>query len=292
MKRLIVNADDFGMTEGINRAIHDAHLGGIVTSASLLANGSAFVSAAKIAQHTPSLGVGVHLNLTEGHPSCDPARVPSLVTRHGTFFSGPRRVASRVLAGRVVLREIESEFRAQIEKVLAAGIQPTHLDGHGHVHMWPSVFALTVRLAREYHLSGIRCSRERHPQAGGLFRRMGRDGGKMLRQFGVGAALGLVSLGAQARLRRAGVAAPDYFYGAFATGFLDAAALEAILRDLPEGTSELMCHPGYADAELQAAPTRLQAQRDVELAALTRPEIRNLVRDLGIELITYRQLRS
>ncbi len=292
MKRLIVNADDFGMTEGVNRAILDAHRRGIVTSTSLLANGSAFASAAEIARQTPALGVGVHLNLTEGRPSCDPARIPSLVTPRGGFFPGAGRLAWRVLAGRVALREIESEFRAQIEKVLAAGIAPTHLDGHQHVHMWPSVFAVTARLAQDYRMRGVRCSQECRAPVRGLLRQKGRDRGKMLRQFGVSAALGLLAMGARASLRRAGVAAPDNFYGAFATGFLDAAALEAILRDLPEGTSELMCHPGYADEELKSRPTRLVAQRQVELEALTRPEISNLARELGIELITYRQLRS
>ena len=292
MKRLIVNADDFGMTEGVNRAILEAHLRGIVTSTSLLANGAAFASAVEIARSTPALGVGVHLNLTEGRPSSDAARIPSLVTPEGSFFPGAGRLASRVLSGRAALPEIETEFRAQIEKVRAAGIEPTHLDGHQHVHMWPSVFALTARLTQDYGIRGIRCSRERRAPVQGLLRRKGPGRGKILRQFGVGAALGLLALGARASLRRAGVAAPDYFYGLSSTGFLDAAALEAILRDLPEGASELMCHPGYADAELKAAPTRLQAQREVELEALTSPGIRNLARELGIELITYRELRN
>ncbi len=292
MKRLIVNADDFGMTEGVNRAIREAHLRGMVTSASLLASGAAFDSAVEIARGTLTLGVGVHLNLTEGRPVADSGRIPSLLTPQGAFSPGPARLAWRIFSRRASLVEIETEFRAQIEKVLAAGIAPTHLDGHQHVHMWPSVFALTARLARSYGLHGMRCSRERRATVRGLLRTKVPDRGKILLQFGEGAALGLLALGARTSLRRAGIASPEYFYGVSSTGFLDAAALEAILRDLPEGTGELMCHPGYADAELKAAPTWLQAQREIELDALTRPEIRNLARELGIELITYRELRS
>lgn len=292
MKQLIVNADDFGMTAGVNRAILEAHQRGIVTSTSLLANGAAFASAVEIARKTPALGVGVHLNLTEGRPAGDPARIPSLVTPQGTFISGAGRLAARILAGRAAVAQIETEFRAQIEKVIAAGIAPTHLDGHQHVHMWPALFALTARLAKSYGIRGMRCSRERRAPAQRLLRTKVRSRSKILRQFGVGAALGLLAVGARARLRRAGVAAPEYFYGVSSTGSLDAAALEAILRDLPEGTGELMCHPGYADAELKAVPTRLQAQREIEFQALTNPEIRKLARELGIELITYRELRS
>jgi hopanoid biosynthesis associated protein HpnK len=292
MKRLIVNADDFGMTEGVNRAVLEAHERGIVTSTSLFANGSAFASAAEIARRTPALGVGVHLNLTEGRPVVNYSRIPSLVTSAGNLLPGPARLASRLLFGRATLAEVESEFRAQIEKVRAAGIAPTHLDGHQHVHMWPSVFALTARLAQGYGIRAVRCSRERRAPVRGLLHQKVPSGSRMLRQFGTAAALRLLAIGGRASLRRVGVAAADYFYGVSWTGWLDAAAVEAVLRDLPEGTSELMCHPGYADAELAIMATRLQAQRELELDALTRPGIRNLVRELGIELISYRQLRS
>ena len=123
-----------------------------------------------------------------------------------------------------------------------------------------------------------------------MLRRKGSTGSKILKQLGVAVALRVLGSGARKSLNRAGIAAPDYFYGVSATGFLDAATLKAILRDLPEGSSELMCHPGYADQALRASATRLVAQRQAELGALTRPEIRNLVRTLGIQLINYREL--
>jgi hopanoid biosynthesis associated protein HpnK len=290
MKQLIVNADDFGMTEGVNRAILEAHRGGIVTSTSLLANGAAFASAVELARQTPSLGVGVHLNLTEGRPVSGADGVPGLTSSTGEFFAGSGRLMMRMLRRRATAGEVEREFRAQIEKVLAAGVTPTHLDGHQHVHMWPPVFEVTARLAGEYGIGGVRCSRERHAGLTGIFGRNGSSRSKIARQWGGGVALALLAVGARSRLEREGVAAPDYFYGVSATGFLDRAAVEAVLRDLPEGTSELMCHPGYADAALEAVPTRLRRERETELAALTGPEIRNLVREMGIELITYRGL--
>ncbi len=292
MKKLIVNADDFGMTEGVNRAILKGHRHGIITSTSLLVNGVAYDSALALARGTPTLGVGVHLNLTEGKPTSGAARVPSLVARDGNFLNGPGRVAAGLVARRVAIGDIEREFRSQIEKLIAAGIRPTHLDGHQHVHMWPTLFALTARLAAEYGIGGMRCARERRTGVRGMLGRNGPSRGKILKQLAVGAGLALLAVGARARMGRAGVASPDYYYGVSATGFLDREALAAVLRDLPEGSSELMCHPGYADADLAAIPTRLVAQREVELEALTAPEIRNLVRERGIQLITYTGLKE
>jgi predicted glycoside hydrolase/deacetylase ChbG (UPF0249 family) len=232
----------------------------------------------------------VHLNLTEGLPCAEPSRIRSLLTPQGLFVPGPARLASRLLISGAVLHQIELEFRAQIEKVRAARIEPTHLDGHQHVHMWPSIFALAARLAHEYGIPAMRSARERRPPLPGLLRRKGSTGGKILKQLGVAVALKVVGSGARKSLHRAGLAAPDYFYGVSSTGFLDAATLEAILRHLPEGASELMCHPGYADQALRASATRLVTERQAELDALTRPQIRNLARQLGNELITYREL--
>lgn len=290
MKQLIVNADDFGMTEGVNRAILEAHRNGIVTSTSLLANGAAIAWAVEMARQTPSLGVGVHLNLTEGQPVSGAQAVPGLTSPGGKFVAGPGRLVARMMQRRVTPDEIEREFRAQIEKVLEAGITPTHLDGHQHVHMWPPVFAITARLAGEYGIRGVRCSRERRTGVTGILGRNGTSRSKIVRQWGGGVALAILAVGARSRLARQGVSTPDYFYGVSATGFLDRAAVEAVLRDLPEGSSELMCHPGYADAALEAVPTRLQREREREFAALTGPEVRNLVREEGIQLITYREL--
>lgn len=290
MKRLIVNADDFGLTVRVNEAIVEGHRNGIITSTTLMANGGAFESALALARETPRLGVGIHLNLTEGRPVSDAAGIPSLVDARGLLFGGPGRLARGIVSGKVRLADVERELRAQIEKVQAAGIPGTHMDGHKHVHLWPSVFDIVVRLAGEYR---IRCVRRAVERPVGLLYLLRRNGGSalsVLKQHLAGRAMGIVALGSRRRLRRSGVRSPAYFFGVTQTGFLDVAALGTILRRLPEGTSEIMCHPGYVDETLRRTPTRLLVQRERELAAVRSPEIRNLVAAMNIELIHYGDL--
>jgi hopanoid biosynthesis associated protein HpnK len=290
MKQLVVNGDDFGLTESINQGILEAHQRGILTSTTLLANGMAFDSAVALALDAPRLGVGVHLNLTEGRPVSDASAVSSLVNDGGHFFGGPAGLARRILSGKLRLDQVEREWRAQIEKVQAAGIAVTHLDGHKHVHMLPAVFPIAVRLARHCGIPGVRSAVERPTSLGGLLRRHGSASTTIVKQYLEARALALAAMNSRERLQRAGLACPKYFYGITQTGFLDGAELDAILRNLPEGTSELMCHPGYVDGALKETRTRLLAQRERELEALTRPEALSLVAALGIELIDYRGL--
>jgi hopanoid biosynthesis associated protein HpnK len=292
MKRLIINADDFGLTEGVNHGVLKAHQGGIVTSTTLLANGAAFESAVALALAAPGLGVGVHLNLSQGRPVADASRVASLLNRDGCFSGGPPGLLSSVLFGKLNRAELEREWRAQIEKVRGAGIAITHLDGHKHVHMLPGVFPIVVRLAREYGIPAVRLAIERPASLGRLLRRNGGAATRLIRQRVRAHALAALAIGCRKQLRQARIHSTAYFYGITQTGFLDRAELEAILRNLPEDTSELMCHPGYADGVLRQAGTRLVEQRERELDALTRPETRNLVAALGIRLIHYGQLAA
>jgi chitin disaccharide deacetylase len=195
-----------------------------------------------------------------------------------------------MVARRVSLDAAEREIRAQIERIQDAGIQPTHLDGHQHVHMWPPLFAVIARLAAEYGLAGVRSSRERRVGFPALWRRNGGFRGTLLLQAGSGVGLAFLAVASRAPLEAAGVTTPDYFYGVSSTGYLDRATLEDVLRDVPDGVSELMCHPGYVDAALEHAETRLLRQREAELDAVGRPEARILAERLGIELVTYRAL--
>ena len=289
MKRLIVNADDFGLTEGVNRAILDAQQRGIVTSTTLLANGAAFDSAVRLAREAPLLGVGIHLNVTDGRPVTRASSIPTLINEDGLFRCRPASLAANISAGRIRLDDIECELRAQIEKVQAAGVPVTHIDGHKHFHTWPSIFTIIIRLAREYGIRGIRCAAERPARLRELMRSR-EAAGRILKQYIVGRGLALLAKDAKIKLRRADLRCPQFFWGVTQTGFLDIASLEEILRSLPDGINELMCHPGYADAELARLPTRLQAQREKELEALTAPQIKALVSELQIQLISYREL--
>ena len=290
MKRLIINADDFGLTDGVNQAIIDAHHNGLLSSTTLLANGEAFTSAAALARQAPRLGVGVHLNLTEGRPVAPVSSVPTLISGCGVFARTPAGLWRAMLLGRARAVEIERELRAQVEKVLAARIVPTHLDSHKHVHALPALGKMSLKLARQYGIKAIRSVAEAWPAVGYLLGRFPRAKARILRQRFNSLTLSLLYRGWCHGLPQACVACAEHFYGVTATGFLDEELLRQILRRVPDGTSELMCHPGIVDEALRYTPTRLLEQREVEYRALIRPDIKLLARSLGIELVNYGEL--
>src|SRR5439155_5781960 len=290
MKRLIVNADDFGLTANVNRAILDGHRRGVITSTSLLANGEAFESAVALARQASRLGVGVHLNLTEGKPVAACLDIPSLVNGQGRFKRTPAGLWRAVVLRRVSAAHIEKELRSQIDRVLAAGIAPTHLDSHKHVHALPALGKMAIRLAQQYGIPAIRCVAERKRGALRLLRRYPRAAKAVLRQLLNSCALTAVSRRWAGEIQRSGVVFASDFYGLAATGFLDEETIREILSSLRDGVSELMCHPGWADDDLRRMPTRLVGQREMEFQALTRPAIKLLARDLGIELVNYRDV--
>lgn len=290
MKKLIVNADDFGLTEGVNRAIVNGHRNGIITSATLMANGGSFDSAVAAGLAMPTLGIGVHLNLTQGRPVSSASCVLSIVTPEGSFYPTPGMLARRVLARKAKLSHIESELRGQIEKIASAGIRITHLDSHKHIHLLPPIFSLVLKLAREHGIGCVRCPVE--PAASGLGPlRSGRRGwSRMAKQYFLGRVLSTMAAYQVRKVKEAGLFRADRFYGLSQTGFLDARILEQILRALPEGTNEIMCHPGYVDEALLGTRTRLRGERETELEAFTSASIRRLLDELGIELISYDRL--
>src|SRR6516164_205349 len=286
MRSLIVNADDLGWTGGVNRGIAEAHRNGIVTSASLLANGGAFEDAVKTAGQLPGLGVGVHLNLSNGKPAAPAGQIRSLLNEEGEFSGGPENLLLRLTAGRIDPREVETEWDAQIRKVRAAGIRPTHLDGHKHVQMLPGLFGVALRLAKKHGIEALRVSHEASPLRTALSD--GNRGSKVALKQGVEArGLQLLARGAREMAERSGISTADYFCGIAQTGVLRKAGVLQLLRNLPEGTTELMCHPGYADQDLRDSATRLQQSRQTEVEILTDPEIRKSVAELGIRLINY-----
>jgi hopanoid biosynthesis associated protein HpnK len=287
LKNLIVNADDLGWTTGVNRGIAEAHRNGIVTSASLLANGAAFASGVELAKSTPGLGVGVHLNLSDGPPIAPRELVASLLNDQGGFAGGPESLLLRIAKRDVTVREVEQEWEAQIEKVKDAGIQPTHLDGHKHVHMLPGLFEVALRLAKRYGIGAIRVAHEASSLRSALSAGDELHTSVVLKQGVQARGLKLLARDAREQAERAGISTADYFCGIAQTGEMTKEGVARLLRHLPEGTTELMSHPGYADQELQNSATRLQASRQTELEILTDVEIRNLVASQGIRLIDY-----
>jgi hopanoid biosynthesis associated protein HpnK len=273
--RLIVNADDFGIAEAVNRGIAEAHDRGIVTSASMMATGQSFEHAVALARERPKLGIGVHLVLTEQRPLAGP-HVPTLVGDDGRFARHAIDLGWRQLGARVSLREVKIELDAQIRRVRAAGLAVTHLDGHQHVHVLPGVARVVAELAAEHGIAAVRYPAERLR-------------GYMLRDVG-----GFKRLAEQAAVAlccavapRSGLRHSDDFVGFYFGGRLDEPNLATVLDDLPAGrTIELMCHPGQADMRADG----WQYDWAAELAALTSPRIRDRLGARGVQLISYREL--
>jgi len=287
VKNLIVNADDLGWTDGVNRGIVEAFHHGIVTSTSLLANGAAFAGGVEAARSAPGLGVGVHLNLSDGPPVANPEVVTSLLNDNAEFAGGPQSLLLRRARRGLLLVEVEDEWDAQIQKIVDAGITPTHLDGHKHVHMLPGLFEIAVRLAKRHGIGAIRVSLETSSLRAALSSGSKQHAGVVMKQGVQARGLKLLARDVRAQAEHAGISTADYFCGIAQTGELTREGVVQLVKSLPDGTTELMCHPGYADAALQKTPTRLQNSRQAELQILTDTAIRNLVASLGIRLIDY-----
>jgi predicted glycoside hydrolase/deacetylase ChbG (UPF0249 family) len=261
-----------------------------VTSTTLLANGSAFHAAVSMNHRAPQLGIGVHLNLTEGLPVSPAFEIPSLVDARGRLYLTPGRLGAGILQRKVSLSDIERELQAQVEKVLRAGISVTHLDGHKHVHVVPGISEVVIRLAQQFGIRNVRCPVEERPNLARLLRYSQGSPSPVIKQYVVGRAVSRFAHRFKERLETAGLICPEHFYGLSETGFLNLQVVQEILNRLPEGISELMCHPGHVDAELRGTGTRLLAQREVEIQALTTPRIITLVADQDIRLVSYRDL--
>jgi chitin disaccharide deacetylase len=281
-KQLILNADDFGLTRGVNEGILRAHLDGILTSATLMANAAAFEHAVELALATPSLGVGCHLVLVGGHSIAPPKEIPSLVDSQGRLPASLGTFVARVSSGRIRRADIERELRAQIEKIRAAGIVPTHLDTHKHTHAHPRVLDALGRVAEEFGIHRIRKPIERL--------RHSWSGRAPASQLVAASAARAITLKFRALARQYDLRSPENFLGLASTGGLGPAALRRLIDSLPEGQTEIMLHPGICDADLAATGSRLQQQRELEMNALLDPQVRESVRANDIELITFSSL--
>ena len=237
----------------MNEGIVEAHRSGILTAATLMANGNAFDDAVARARETPSLDVGCHVVLVQGRSVLDPSRaLPATVTD---------------LVRSLMRRELPvyDEIAAQVRKLVGAGIHPSHIDTHKHTHLLPQVLDAVARISSEFRIPWIR--------------RLVPAPVPFLQQIG------------QARLIRRGCRTTDYFEGFEMTGRFQAADLASLIRRLPEGATEFMCHPGFCGEELRAAHTRLKASRQVELEALTSGEVRRALEESSVTLVRYRDLR-
>jgi hopanoid biosynthesis associated protein HpnK len=268
-RRLVVNADDFGFTPDVNEGIVDGHRRGILTSTTLMANGAAFDDAVRWAGDAPTLDIGCHLVLIGGR---------ALTTGSSLPLTVPQLLAA--LAKREI--RVYDELRAQIRRITDAGIRPTHLDTHKHTHLAPPVLDAVARLSEEFGISWVRRPFDFPLTAL-------RGGVPRLKQW-TSDALRLMRRRFHRVLEKHGCRTTDHFAGFQITGRFRAAELVQLLDQLPEGTTELMCHPGRCGEALLHARTRLKQSREDELEALIAPEVRAALDRNGIELVSFRSL--
>ena len=279
MGRLILNADDFGLTAGVNRAIIELHQAGALTSATLMARAAATEEAIQIARSAPSLGVGCHVVLVDGEPAMPAQDLPTLADpRTGRLHPTLGAFLTRLFTGRIRSAEIEAETAAQIASLQSRGLRLTHIDTHKHTHVFPVVLRPLLRAAK---VAGIRAIRNPFEPAWSL---RATPGAPWIRRTEV-SLLRLFEPAFRRIVAEGGFSTTNGAIGVLATGTLNASTVNALLRNLPPGTWELVSHPGYNDADLARAHTRLLASRETEREALTSIDLGN-----QFELIDFSRL--
>ena len=279
MPRLIVNADDFGIASGVNRAILELHAAEVLTSATLMAQAAATEEAVQMALAMPTLAIGCHIVLVDGAPVSDPLQIRSLIAANsGIFQPTIGAFLQRLFTARIRSSEIEAETAAQIALLQSYGLRLTHIDTHKHMHMFPWVLKPLLRAARAAGIHAVRnpfeplWSINATPNATDIR----RAEVILLRRF-------------ERSFRRIvaaeGFTTTDGAVGVAATGSLTIAAVHALISAMPEGTFELVCHPGYRDEQLARANTRLLESREIERNALI--ALKDFV---GLEFISFAAL--
>jgi chitin disaccharide deacetylase len=293
VRKLIVNADDFGLTTGINRAIIEAHTSGVVSSATLMANGPAFDDAVTAARLVPELSIGCHVVLVDGTPVSTPQSMDTLVAIRSAepekFYSSLSAFAARAMLGGFDRDQLVAEITAQIRKIQATGIPVTHLDTHKHAHIFPEILAALLRAAK---ICGVRAIRNPIVPINAMPTKQFKKKRDLWKRYGQIRVLHTFSGQFQKQTRRSGLLTPDGVIGVVETGSLESSGYSSLLREtlsnLPEGTWEFVCHPGYSDADLRATRTRLVESRDEERRLLTSPDLRQFLGEQKIQVISYR----
>jgi hopanoid biosynthesis associated protein HpnK len=287
MKEVILNADDFGLTPGVNEGIVRAHREGILSSTTLMANGLAFTEAVALAKQNPKLGVGCHLVLIGGKPVAPAEKVRSLIDRNGNLPATLPSFVAKVTSGKIGKDEIATELRAQIEKIRAAGIEPTHVDTHKHTHAHPRVLSIVCHVAKECGINRIRQPIEslRNSWQTTAGERKGTS-----TQVVAAAAVRSIAPKFRATLKKFGMTTPQHFLGLAMTGRVGPETLRKMIESLADGSTEIMFHPGVYDDALAETGTRLLMARELELKALTDKSVRDTFAERGVRIISYREL--
>ncbi len=281
LRKLIVNADDFGLSSGVNRAVEKAWQEGILTQASLMPGGTAFEEAVEIARRNPGLQVGLHLTLAQGVPVMPPEKIPGLVASNGCFHDNPVSVGMKLFFDPTIRMQLRCEIEAQIRKIRDTGLRLTHLDGHLNIQMHPTVFTLLSELMPVHGISSFRITRER------LFENLRYDRSRFLGKTVERIIFGALSANAEPVLEKHGIKHAAEVKGVLNSGSMTEDYLLSILGRLDEGTTEIYFHPGLLpDTEIsRRMPDYLHEK---ELEALLSPAVKKRLEELDITLCNYR----
>jgi predicted glycoside hydrolase/deacetylase ChbG (UPF0249 family) len=297
VRRLIINADDFGLTAGVNRAIREAHSRGIVTSTTVMANSRAFEGAADLVSDVQTNGsapisIGCHVVLVDGEPLLPAEQVSTLLdprqrNRQPHFRDSLNDFVVASFRHMLDPAQIEAEATAQMQRVQGAGIHLSHFDTHKHAHMFPAVLRPLLRAARACGISAVRNPFGQVwplPLTGLLRTR------RLWKRFAQLNVLRNFAANFRREVEAHGLRTTDGSVGVLVPGELDLKLFTAVAESMPEGTWEFVCHPGYNDADLDKVQTRLRQSREQELRLLTSAEAKEVLRRQKIDLISYNEL--
>jgi hopanoid biosynthesis associated protein HpnK len=270
-RRLIVNADDFGRSPGINEAVARAHKEGILTTASLMVNEPHCDEAVRIAQQNPRLGVGLHLALTRGRAGLEPNLIPGLANASGAFRGGPIATGFRCYFRPSLRSQFRSEIHEQFRRFHATGLRLDHVNGHLHLHMHPTVLSILLEDAKDLGITAMRAGTD--PL--GLNLRLAK--GRRCYRLSHALIFGLLAARARRKIRGRGIPHAPRVFGLLQDGRMDEPFVRKLLANLPEGDSELYSHPCVETC-------------GHELDALTSPAVRDLIKQQAIELVRYQDL--
>ncbi|MBQ3452008.1 MAG: ChbG/HpnK family deacetylase [Selenomonadaceae bacterium] len=279
MKKIIVNADDFGRHELINRAVERAFKAGCLKSATLMAGGAAFDDAVKVAKKNSGLGVGIHFTLANGNPVLPPEEIPTLVTAEGIFHDNYLKFLKRYLSGKISRAEVHSELAAQLEKISRAGLKLTHFDSHQHLHHVPGIIEIVLKLAQTENISAMRVANTK------LFDGELDSLGKLFGRLG----LGSLAKFAEHAAHKKKFATPEHFAGIVAGESVSENFLLNLIENLREGTTEVMLHPGTDNKILQDF-CHWEHDFEEELAAVTSKKILDALVEKNISVINFAEL--
>lgn len=279
LRYIIINADDFGRHAEINRAVEEGLVHGCLRSATVMPGGAAFAGAIDIARRHEELGLGVHFTLVDSHPILPPEEIPSLVGSEGDFLPDHTALLKRYLKGGVNLEEVRRELAAQLQKIEVTGIPISHVDSHQHMHTLPGIIDIVLDLAARAGIRAVRTPRT--PLFAGAFGGLGQLVGR----------LGLSTLArlAACKAHRRGLLTPDNFAGIVAGEAVSEGELLHLIAHLPQGTTEVMMHPGMKNDVLQE-DSGWQHDFEAELAAILSPRVGEALRKAEVEPVNFRHL--